>query len=303
MAISKVRKRKKTEPVFPRPMAMALAYKVSRAGTAWEAIEAIQSVVDGLPVDSHWVKWGRAVLAYLKGETNRPPLQVIKRDGNKKVPFFLWSVLPIFMCPGAGSCAKVCYSLKAWRYPAAFFRQIQNTFLFRFQRELIAEMVLGLPQGVTVRLFVDGDFDSLESIEFWFKVMRLRPDLEFYGYSKSWDELYSYNGVWPDNYLLNLSSGGKVRRVTKEMMAKLPISRGEFLMVPVDSKWIDMGEDRYNEPGYHQNVRESARAMGYGKVLSCPGKCGGCVTGQDGKNQHACGDRRLLSLPIANGVH
>lgn len=303
MAVSKVRKRKKADPVFPRAKAMALAYKVSRAETAWEAIEAIQTAVDGLPVESDWVKWGRAVLAYLKGETKRPPLQVIKKDGNKKVPFFLWSVLPIFMCPGAGACAKVCYSLKAWRYPAAYFRQIQNTYLFRFQRELIADLVLSLPQGVTVRLFVDGDFDSLESIEFWFKVMRLRPDLQFYGYSKSWDELYAYNGIWPDNYLLNLSSGGKVRTVTKAMMAELPISRGEFLMVPVDSKWIDMGNDRYDQPGYHQNVRESARAMGYGKVLSCPGKCGECVKGQDGKNQHACGDRRLFSLPIANGVH
>ena len=56
------------------------------------------------------------------------PFSVFAR-GNSKLPFFAFSALPFVTCPGMGACAKFCYSLRAWRYPAAFFRQLQNTWL------------------------------------------------------------------------------------------------------------------------------------------------------------------------------
>jgi hypothetical protein len=177
-----------------------------------------------------------------------------------------------------------------------------NTILYRFRRDLVADLFLALPEGVTLRLFVDGDFDSTESVDFWFKLLRLRPDVLSYGYSKSWDELYDYTGIWPDNYVLNLSSGGKVRRVTLEMMQQLLITRGRFVAVPVDAKFIKMGNKRFKSAAYHAAVRESARQLGLGKTMSCPGKCGACINRPSG-NEHACGSRRLIGLTIAIGIH
>ena len=49
--------------------------------------------------------------------------------GNGKLPFLSFSTLPAVTCPGAGDCLVYCYSYKAWRQPAAFFRQVQNTLL------------------------------------------------------------------------------------------------------------------------------------------------------------------------------
>ena len=46
--------------------------------------------------------------------------------GNQKLPFWAFSDLPAITCPGAGECLKWCYSFKAWRYPAAYFRQLQK---------------------------------------------------------------------------------------------------------------------------------------------------------------------------------
>ena len=52
-------------------------------------------------------------------------------EGNSKLPFYSWSTLPQWTCPGAGDCLRFCYSFRAWRYPAAFCRQLQNTLLLR----------------------------------------------------------------------------------------------------------------------------------------------------------------------------
>lgn len=305
MVVAFKAKKKKNPVQVPREKALKLAYAAANCKTEWEGIEAIEQTIQGLPEKSDWVRYGRGVIAYLKGETDTPPVQIIKSDGNRKLPFYTWSVVPLYTCPGKGACSKFCYSLRGWRFAPALLRQVMNTILFRFRREVIERAFQALPQGTTVRLFVDGDFDSLESVQWWFDQIRRRPDLKVYGYSKSWDELYAYNGVWPDNYQLNLSSGGRVRTITKEQMATLPITRGEFVAVKIDRKLIKVGEGRYALPEYHKAVRDAAKAAGFSKALSCPGNCGGCVKNTDGSNLHACGGGRpgLIGLPIAIGIH
>ena len=74
-------------------------------------------------------------LPWLKGETDVFPFKVFK-IGNSKLPFLNFSTLPIVTCIGAGICKKYCYSFKAWRYPASFLRQVQNTLLM-FEFDLI----------------------------------------------------------------------------------------------------------------------------------------------------------------------
>ena len=67
---------------------------------------------------------------------------------------------------------------------------------------------------VDFRLYVDGDFRSVDDIGFWMNTIEKRPKLAAYGYSKSFHELLGfdvatrYSGdAWPSNYVLNVSSG------------------------------------------------------------------------------------------------
>jgi hypothetical protein len=82
-------------------------------------------------------------------DSGKPSSSIFAKNGNTKLRFVAFSALPIVTCPGAGACggiAKIgeqpdlkkayCYSLKAWRYPAAFIRQLSNTLLLRFAMDI-----------------------------------------------------------------------------------------------------------------------------------------------------------------------
>jgi len=256
-------------------------------------------------------------------ESGRVPHEIFAMEGNVKLPFVAFSTLPIVTCPGAGSCAGIakhgdspklsaayCYSLRAWRYPAAFLRQCSNTLLLRFNRRAIIDAFRALPQGVTFRLYVDGDFDSPETAIFWFNLLRQRGDIKAYGYSKSWSIIESLARMIPGNYTLNLSSGGiDDTPEYRERMRDLPVTRGDFIALPIEGKFAK-GFARYADPEYHRAVRAAAAAAGLGKVFSCPGTCWDC-TGAG----HACGAaapeklgepgarRYVMPLPIAIGIH
>lgn len=249
-------------------------------------------------------------------ESGALPHEIFADEGNVKLPFVAFSTLPIVTCPGAGACAGIeqrggapdlrkafCYSLRAWRYPAAFLRQCMNTLLLRFNRRAIIDAFAALPQGITFRLYVDGDFDSESTALFWFNLLRQRPDIACYGYSKSWQILESLAPRIPPNYRLNLSSGGiDDTPEYRERMRGLPMTRGDFIALPVDGDFA-RGFARYDDPEYHRAVRAAAAAAGLGKVFSCPGQCGAC-TGAG----HACGASRadgssIMPLPIVIGIH
>lgn len=245
------------------------------------------------------------------------PHEIFAMEGNVKLPFVAFSTLPVVTCPGAGACAGIaaagdapdlsrafCYSLRAWRYPAAFLRQAMNTLLLRFNRRAIIDAFRALPQGITFRLYVDGDFDSESTAMFWFNVLRQRPDVACYGYSKSWSIIEKLAEHVPQNYALNLSSGG-IDDDDDDFRARLralPFVRGDFLAINVEGNYA-RGFARYDDPEYHRAVRAAAAAAGLGKVFSCPGACGAC-TGAG----HACGAQRddgryLMPLPVVIGIH
>jgi hypothetical protein len=241
-------------------------------------------------------------------EAGRVPSSIFAMEGNVKLPFVAFSTLPIVTCPGAGACAKYCYSLRAWRYPAAFLRQCSNTLLLRFNRRAIIDAFKVLPVGITFRLYVDGDFDSMETLSFWMNVLRQRPDVACYGYSKSWELFAAYPLEFPSNYVLNISSGSRydTDSALREKMLSMPITRGEFVAVKLSRRHAK-GFKKYASADYHRDVRESAAAAGNGKVFSCTGICGNC-TGAG----HACGmvtslptggRKFLMPLPIAIGIH
>lgn len=250
-------------------------------------------------------------------EAGALPHDIFALTGNVKLPFVAFSTLPIITCPGAGACAGItkrggrenlrkafCYSLRAWRYPAAFLRQLQNTLLLRFNRRAIIEAFKALPAGVTFRLYVDGDFDSAGTAVFWFTLLRQRPDIGAYGYSKSWDILRAVASHVPSNYLLNLSSGGIDDSAERRAeMRALSFTRGEFIALDVKGNF-PKGFARYDSPEYHRAVRAAAADAGIGKAFSCTGHCGDCSGAG-----HLCGavnnatGEPVYSGPIVIGIH
>ncbi len=233
------------------------------------------------------------------------PQYTIFTKGNGKLPFYSFSSLPGVTCPGAGDCLKFCYSFKSWRYPAAFFRQIQNTILLMSDtgRKYLREEFNKLEPNHDFRLYVDGDFDSLETMKFWMDLLKSRPDINPYGYSKSWNLFIEYNKLgytFPDNYELNLSSGSiyQNNKTILDQISKLSIYRGEFIALPSDEKMPNILEDRPSFTAWAKQLRERAKLYGIKKAWVCPGKCGNCTpTG------HACGSKRFKNVPIIIGIH
>lgn len=114
-----------------------------------------------------------------------------------------------------------------------------------------------------IRLFVDGDIGYEDSILAWMQICReIGPGgidvphgahIEVYGYSKCWQQFLNSDRIlraqglaWPSNYTVNQSSGsvyaagsktpsGSKNWNIKTEMARLPITRGDFIAVDLKS--------------------------------------------------------------------
>ena len=159
-------------------------------------------------VDFQGLGW-RAAFAKLETvfHTSAPQFAIFALGGNSKLPFVSFSSLPGVTCPGAGECIKFCYSFRAWRYPSAYARQVQNTFLLRFNNaaisaEFAAIGAARIETGFDFRLYVDGDFSSTTDVQFWMSELKQTPHCRAYGYSKSFAQLLAFDLIdtWPKNY-------------------------------------------------------------------------------------------------------
>ena len=242
----------------------------------------------------------------LSGSTStvRPAFSIFMEDGNSKLPFAAFSSMAIVDCAGYGECGKWCYSKTAWRNPNAYGRQVANSMLLRSEagRDLIAKEFARIKSD-TLRLYVDGDFFSKANLKFWMDLIKTRPSLAVYGYSKSWVEFLALNldgYQWPTNYILNLSGGSRHEGTAmRDLMMSLPITRGEFIAVPVAAHHIrnKSYQSRHND-GFADYAKDVRSASGK-RVFVCSGKCGDCLP--DGS--HACGSDRFRNVTIAIGVH
>jgi len=243
------------------------------------------------------------VLAKLLRGGDKPAFSIFAESGNVKLPFAAFSSLPVLDCPGMGECGKWCYSLTAWRYANAWGRQVSNSILLRSDagRATIADAFKRI-KAKTLRLYVDGDFHSKESLKWWMDLIKTRPDLRVYGYSKSWVEfiaLHLGGYKWPDNYILNLSGGSRHGDPLRSIMETLPVTRGEFLAVPVAEHHIRSKAYQSKRNAGHAEYAKDVRAAAGRRAFVCPGKCGDCLP--DGT--HACGSDRFRGIPIVIGVH
>ena len=267
--------------------------------------------------------------AWLEDPVNLTPPSNIFVKGNVKLPFWSFSTLPGATCPGAGECLKAdngkrgwCYSFSAWRNIYPYFRQLQNTILIRMPNKdhILRDMRKKLKPGQAVRLYVDGDMDSVETIDFWMQTVRQFPQNEFYGYSKSWklfnDWHEANDGDWPENYVLNLSSGTSLERIGGQMfrdwVAKMEslrnprtgkaLVRGRFVAVKINGKAPKRKDPLFKEKQRAYNIEVAEAAMkefDLTKVFVCPGYCASCL----GEGKHACGNRKMQDKIIAIGVH
>jgi hypothetical protein len=200
----------------------------------------------------------------------------LAKEGNVKLPFAAYSEMPIVTCPGAGGvtkfsdmglpdaalgaavptgvdvrgCASFCYSLKAFGKPSCVARQLVLTLGAAvnpaFHAQVVTAEMVKLAKRKSkpvkiLRLFVDGDFRSEESIVAWMDHC-VRPlgalGVTVYGYSKSWEHLCNVHDAkgaawWPTNYVMNISSGSRFAKDAK-MLARIrevPVARGGFIAV------------------------------------------------------------------------
>jgi hypothetical protein len=227
---------------------------------------------------------------------------VIAIKGNSKLPFAAFSSLPgADFCPGAGECINWCYSPKAWRYPAAYCRQAQNAWLLGSdtgRQAILANVDAINAKGkftaenpLDFRLYVDGDFSSVEIVDFWFDALNERQWLAAYGYSKSFNEILASTIQAPDNYLLNLSGGHNHTLAKVETMRGLKITRGEFIAVNVAGK---VTSSMHGERAHQAKLRQAHGS----KAFTCPGKCGTCTPAG-----HACGSKKFAGIDIIIAVH
>lgn len=237
--------------------------------------------------------------------TGEPHYSIFKTDGNSKLPFVAFSALPgKYFCPGAGDCLKWCYSFRAWRYPAAFARQVQNTFLLSsdFGRRHVSEAFRVIASTMTersipnftARIYVDGDFRDVNDVSFWSNLMRAYGQVDFYGYSKSFAVLLAAHarGIWmPSNYVMNISGGHNADADTVQRIRNLPNTRGDFKAVSIGRKV------RSTDHGTRE-TNVALRAAYGAKAFTCPGKCGSCTP-----RGHACGSKAFKGVDIIIAVH
>lgn len=260
-----------------------------------EASHLIRAELSKDDIGAHWKRDLTKLLAFISD--GKPRFSVFAKDGNGKLPFLAFSSAPgKGFCIGAGDCLNWCYSFRAWRYPAAFCRQMQNAIMLQTEsgkERILSALDMFKPKTgqVDFRLYVDGDFTGDSDVSFWFNALNDRPWLSAYGYSKSWQTLIDYNGIVPVNYRLNLSSGSKYSDSVKDQLKIRSFVRGEFKAVNINHKV------KSSDHGKREHQAELRRAYGK-KAFTCPGLCGSCT-----KSGHACGSARFKDVDIIIAVH
>ena len=284
----------KTAPKFSKLQNLAIAVQTGDDNAISKTLYSLQ--IDN---DFQGIGW-QNVFAKLADTfaSKTPKFSIFALGGNSKLPFVSFSTLPGVTCPGAGDCINFCYSYRAWRYPAAFARMVQNCYLLRFAPNVIADAFTLInaknPDGFDFRLYVDGDFSNGADVAFWMDILHSHPKARAYGYSKSFAALLGFDviGQWPTNYKLNISSGHNASAAMVDYVKALPITRGEFVAVSIGRK---VKSTDHGKPSTNAAIRALFPDQ---KVFPCPGSCGSC-TGAG----HACGLPQMQGRVIAIAMH
>lgn len=132
-----------------------------------------------------------------------------KRTFNFGIPAYQSST-GLKTCPNAGACAKGCYALAgAYRFSnvaQAFERRLAAT-----QSDLFIDAMLSdidKQRAERIRIHDSGDFYNEEYLDRWLKIMRARPEVEFYAYTKMVSLFKKRAKDLPKNFTVIYSFGG-----------------------------------------------------------------------------------------------
>jgi hypothetical protein len=158
--------------------------------------------------------------------SERPYPLLTQNSRLKEIGVFNWSLpalaarLPdgrtIKTCPAAGVCAQICYALQGtYNIPGVRRRHIANlAFVIEdlegWERAMRNELGTRRFAGKWIRIHDAGDFLSREYLAAWLRIMRARPQVRFYCYTKEvilFKELVEPDQ--PSNFLFVYSLGGR----------------------------------------------------------------------------------------------
>lgn len=282
---------------------------IARAINAGKLKQARAMVDDILARDDIGPSWRLNFEKLARVFDGAAPFTIIGR-GNSKLgdKFMTWSTLPAtepgaIGCPGAGECVEFCYSVKAWRYPAAFCRQAQNTILLQSaagRAAILAALDSTHARGFsTLRLYVDGDFSArryargLTDYKFFMRALAERPTIQAYGYSKSLNQIC--DDIAPPNYRLNISSGHRHSAAVQAAAENTATARGKFIAY---SKIRARSSADHGRPEHRTALVKAYRAETGRKAFACPGSCHNCSP-----HGHACGSSKFNDVDIIIAAH
>ncbi|WP_338596948.1 GP88 family protein [Saccharopolyspora sp. SCSIO 74807] len=118
-------------------------------------------------------------------------------------------------CPAAGICRHVCYArFGTYTWPAVRAKHESNLRfvlddLAGWEQAVLAELAAPKFRGGWIRIHDAGDFFSDDYLRAWLRIMRTRPDTNFYAYTK---EIRRFKALVepdpPENFLWVYSYGG-----------------------------------------------------------------------------------------------
>lgn len=259
------------EPAISIPIQMSIAGPLATGNfaAAKKALKAARAMRPGKAATGSYPYFFDKLLSFLDDDTAMWKAfaeSAVQMKGNVKLPFAAYSEFPVVTCPGAGGlqerfqlpkaslgaartskvegCVQWCYSLSALGKPSAMYRFMLTTMASSRDPYRAAETTLSIAsrKGAPIlRLFVDGDFRSMEHLDAWMEAIRRHPEVSVYGYTKSWHLLEEYAKPWPSNYRVNISGGSRFAKdeAMKERLFRLPAVRGQFLAVdPWEQAWV-----------------------------------------------------------------
>ena len=113
-------------------------------------------------------------------------------------------------CPNAGACAKGCYALAgAYRFfnvAQAFGRRLALTLTVEFVDTMLKD--IDESRAERIRIHDSGDFYSEEYLDKWLEIVRARPSLQFYAYTKMVSLFKRRLKDIPSNFVVIFSFGG-----------------------------------------------------------------------------------------------
>jgi len=138
----------------------------------------------------------------------------VKRTFNFGIPAYQSST-GLKTCPNAGACAKGCYALAgAYRFSnvaQAFERRLAATQDDAFVDQMLAD--IDKQRAERIRIHDSGDFYNEEYLDRWLRIMRARPKVEFYAYTKMVSLFKKRSKDLPKNFTLIYSFGGTEDRL------------------------------------------------------------------------------------------